>query len=135
MLLYTKLCSVGLNVIMRTYLDIVNSFAHSIHHEERIVQILLCSPSKPNKHKLNSVFPSGKTWQTHIYMQKVKLYSQVHRNKKSTSRLSLNNLWTRRCHGLLFDLREAAVGCRCCGRRHETYRQYKHHTREETLQK
>lgn len=32
-----------------TYLDIVNPFAHGIHHEEGIVQILLGPPSKESR--------------------------------------------------------------------------------------
>lgn len=43
-----------------TYLDIINPFAHSIHHEEGIVQVLLGPPSKQSRKR--------KSNRTHLQM-------------------------------------------------------------------
>lgn len=42
------MCSALHATAPKTYLDIINSFAYSIHHEERIIQVLLRTPSKKN---------------------------------------------------------------------------------------
>lgn len=54
--------------ILKTNLDVVNTFVHSIHHEEGVVQILLSSPSEQTREQvwyiniINIKFQTDQIW-------------------------------------------------------------------------